>query len=54
VAYWAHAGGFVIGFLFTLPLWFKLGGMLFWRQTHGRPPHPEATYTRSNIPIVRS
>jgi len=53
VAYWAHAGGFVIGFVFTLPLWLRRGGMLFWRQTQGHPPHPEATYTRSNIPIVR-
>ena len=53
VAYWAHAGGFVIGFIFTLPLWLKRGGLVFWRKTHGHPPHPEATYTRSNIPIVR-
>ncbi|MFO8127437.1 rhomboid family intramembrane serine protease [Yoonia sp.] len=53
VAYWAHAGGFVIGLLLTLPLWFRLGGVLFWRQTDGHPPHPETTYGRSNIPIVR-
>ena len=53
VAYWAHAGGFVIGLILTLPLWFKLGGGLFWRQTHGQPPHPEATYGRSSIPTVR-
>lgn len=53
VAYWAHAGGFVFGFLGTLPLWVKLGGALFWRQTHGHPPHPEAQYRRSNVPIVR-
>ncbi|MEM8536336.1 MAG: rhomboid family intramembrane serine protease [Pseudomonadota bacterium] len=53
VAYWAHAGGFVIGLLFTIPLWLRLGGQLFWRQTHGHPPHPEAAYGRSNIPIVR-
>ena len=53
VAYWAHAGGFVIGLILTLPLWFKLGGGMFWRQTHGHPPHPEATYGRSNIPKVR-
>ncbi len=53
VAYWAHAGGFVIGAILTVPLWIKRGGTLFWRQTHGHPPHPEAEYTRSNIPIVR-
>jgi membrane associated rhomboid family serine protease len=53
VAYWAHAGGFIIGFLFALPLWLKLGGQLFWRQTHGHPPHPEATYQPSSIPVIR-
>ena len=53
VAYWAHAGGFVIGFLGTLPLWIKRGGTVYWRQTHGHPPHPEAQYRRSNIPTVR-
>lgn len=53
VAYWAHAGGFIIGFLFALPFWFKLGGTLFWRQTHGHPPHPEATYQPSSIPVIR-
>ncbi|WP_375255404.1 rhomboid family intramembrane serine protease [Yoonia sp.] len=53
VAYWAHAGGFVIGFLGTLPLWFRRGGVLFWRQTHGVPPHPEAQYGRSSVPVVR-
>ena len=53
VAYWAHAGGFVIGFVLTLPLWLKLGSTLFWRQTHGHPPHPEARYGRSSVPTVR-
>ncbi|WP_296427720.1 rhomboid family intramembrane serine protease [Yoonia sp.] len=53
VAYWAHTGGFVIGLITTLPLWLKLGGPAFWQRTAGHPPHPEATYGRSNIPIVR-
>jgi membrane associated rhomboid family serine protease len=53
VAYWAHAGGFVIGFLLTLPLWLRRGSTGFWRRTDGHPPHPEATYGRSNIPKVR-
>ncbi|MEO1638903.1 MAG: rhomboid family intramembrane serine protease [Pseudomonadota bacterium] len=53
VAYWAHAGGFVIGLVLTIPLWLRLGGTLFWRQTHGHPPHPEATYRRSSVPVVR-
>ena len=53
VAYWAHAGGFIIGFVGTLPWWLKLGGVGFWNRTEGHPPHPEATYGRSNIPTVR-
>lgn len=53
VAYWAHAGGFVIGFVFALPLWLKLGGTRFWRHTHGHPDHPEARYPRSSVPLVR-
>lgn len=53
VAYWAHIGGFVIGAVLTLPVWLKLGGQRFWRQTHGHPPHPEVTYGRSNIPTIR-
>ena len=53
VAYWAHAGGFVVGLVFALPLWLRLGGPLFWRQTHGHPPHPDATYKSSSIPVVR-
>ncbi len=53
VAYWAHAGGFVIGFMGTLPLWMKRGGKQFWQRTEGHPPHPDATYGSSNIPTVR-
>ncbi|MDX8347498.1 rhomboid family intramembrane serine protease [Cognatiyoonia sp. IB215446] len=52
VAYWAHAGGFVIGLVGTLPLWLRLGGPQFWTRTEGHPPHPEATYGRSSIPTV--
>ena len=37
VAYWAHAGGFIIGFVLTLPLWLRLGGPSFWWRTHGHP-----------------
>ncbi|MEP2919996.1 MAG: rhomboid family intramembrane serine protease [Sulfitobacter sp.] len=44
IAYWAHTGGFVAGFLLALPLWVKLGGKQFWRKTHGHPPHPPARY----------
>lgn len=55
VAYWAHAGGFVVGLLLTVPLWLRLGGPRFWRQTHGHPPHPDARYalTSSRIPTIR-
>jgi len=52
VAYWAHAGGFVMGFILTLPLWLKLGAGGWWRQTEFHPPHPEAHYP-SRIPVVK-
>lgn len=54
VAFWAHAGGFIAGLLFALPLWLRLGGPAFWERTHGVPPHPVATYplARSRIPRV--
>ncbi|MDU8913984.1 rhomboid family intramembrane serine protease [Aestuariicoccus sp. MJ-SS9] len=55
VAYWAHAGGFVIGLALTLPVWLKRGGPAYWNRTEGHPPHPEARYklSRSSIPTVR-
>ncbi|MEO3415418.1 rhomboid family intramembrane serine protease [Roseovarius sp. CAU 1744] len=55
VAYWAHAGGFVIGIGATLPLFLRLGGQRFWARTDGHPPHPEADYRigRSRIPVVK-
>ena len=53
VAYWAHAGGFVAGLAFTVPLWIRLGGPRYWRRTEGHPPHPEATYVRSDVPLIR-
>ena len=55
VAYWAHAGGFIAGFILTLPLWIRLGGTGFWARTDGHPPHPDATYAfeRSRVPDVR-
>ena len=49
VAYWAHAGGFVLGVLFTLPLWLRLGGTGFWSRTDGHPDHPVARY-----PVIQS
>ena len=54
VAYWAHAGGFVIGFILTLPLWLRLGGNGFWVRTDYHPDHPEAEYRigKSRIPVV--
>jgi len=55
VAYWAHAGGFVIGLILTVPLWLKLGATKYWDRTHGHPPHPEAEYkiSPSRIPKVK-
>ncbi len=54
VAYWAHAGGFVVGFLMMLPVFLRRGGIGFWRKTHGHAPHPEAKYklSPSSIPKV--
>ena len=54
VAYWAHAGGFLIGMALTVPLWLRLGGPRFWQRTEGHPPHPETRYPlqRSHIPKV--
>ena len=54
VAYWAHAGGFVAGLLFCIPLLNRLGGTAFWARTHGKPAHPPAEYTlgKSRIPAV--
>ena len=55
VAYWAHAGGFIIGLALTIPLFLRRGGARFWARTDGHPPHPEAEYKigRSRIPVVR-
>ena len=53
VAYWAHAGGFVLGLALTIPLWLRRGGLAYWQRTAGHPPHPEAVYRRSNVPLVR-
>ncbi len=55
VAYWAHAGGFVVGFLLVIPAWMRRGATSFWQRTHGHPDHPEAKYRlgRSSVPVVR-
>lgn len=55
VAYWAHAGGFIAGILFALPLWLSKGGQTFWRTNEYHPPHPEAPIPDkiSNIPVVK-
>lgn len=55
VAYWAHAGGFIVGVLFTLPIFLRLGGPDFWARNHGKPPHHDAEYEigRTRIPKVR-
>jgi membrane associated rhomboid family serine protease len=56
VAYWAHVGGFVVGFLLMVPVWLRRGGAGWWARTDGHPPHPEAAYgnlTPSRVPTVR-
>lgn len=55
VAYWAHAGGFVVGLVLTLPVWLRRGAMTFWSRNYGHPPHPDAEYelSPSRIPRVR-
>lgn len=47
VAYWAHAGGFFVGLLLTIPLWLVRGGPAFWRTNLGHPPHPDTHYEYS-------
>jgi hypothetical protein len=44
VAYWAHAGGFVIGFVLMVPAWLRRGGAGWWARTDGHPPHPDAQW----------
>ncbi|MEM9351302.1 MAG: rhomboid family intramembrane serine protease [Pseudomonadota bacterium] len=53
VAYWAHAGGFVAGFIFTLPLWMRRTGTDY-EAIDGHPPHPDAEYrfVKSTVPHV--
>ena len=55
VAYWAHAGGFMVGLILAIPTFLKLGGFSYWQVNHGKPPHPDAEYelTSSRIPRVR-
>ena len=52
-AYWAHVGGFVAGFVLSIPLWLRRGATRFWDRTDGHPPHPETRYPTSNIPLIR-
>ncbi|WP_172331781.1 rhomboid family intramembrane serine protease [Mangrovicoccus sp. HB161399] len=56
VAYWAHAGGFLIGAALMLPVFLARGGPRFWDRAGGRPPHAEASYrvVRTGIPAVRA
>ncbi len=58
VAYWAHAGGFVAGVLLVLPAFLRRGGLAYWSESHGKPPHDEVEYVvsrdrRSPVPSVR-
>ncbi|MFV0360611.1 rhomboid family intramembrane serine protease [Tropicimonas sp.] len=53
VAYAAHAGGFLIGVLLTVPVWLRRGGPEFWNRNHGLPPHPARQNRQGNQSIVR-
>lgn len=55
VAYWAHAGGFLIGLVLVLPTFLRRGGPAFWARTHGHPDHEPSNLQsfNSNIPRVR-
>jgi membrane associated rhomboid family serine protease len=55
VAYWAHAGGFALGAVFTLPAWARRGGPAFWSRTQGHPPHAPTRIvaSRTSVPSVR-
>lgn len=53
VAYWEHAGGFIVGMLLIIPTWLRLGGTKFWNLNHGHPPHPDARYELSKTRIPR-
>ena len=53
VAHWAHAGGFVIGLILTIPLWLRKGAGGYWQATHGHPPYPEATYSFQDSRVPR-
>ena len=54
VAHWAHAGGFVVGMVWVVPLWLRLGGPGYWSRTQGQPAHPEARYrlVQSAVPRI--
>ncbi len=53
VAYWAHAGGFIVGMVLCLPIWLRRGGPSFWNRTLGQPPHPETQYTTETTRVPR-
>jgi membrane associated rhomboid family serine protease len=55
VAYLAHIGGYIAGLALTIPVFLRRGGMAFWAQNAGHPPHAAAEYPVSptNIPRVR-
>jgi membrane associated rhomboid family serine protease len=54
VAYWAHIGGFVAGFVLMVVPLIRRGGRSFWTKTKGHPQHPVAQYplSRSMVPKI--
>lgn len=55
VAYWAHAGGFLVGVVLAAPVWLRLGGARFWTASRGHPDTPETRYrvAKTSVPRVR-
>jgi hypothetical protein len=51
VVYCANAGGFIVSFALTMPIWRRRGGLSHWQKIAGQPPHPEAKYSRSKSGI---
>lgn len=53
IAYLAHFGGFIFGFLLMLPKFWRLGGVEFWKNHHYIPPHKETEAMLYSLPKVK-
>jgi len=54
VAYWAHAGGFIVGMVLTIPLWLRVGwAKKFWSTRDGHRAAPQANAIRKCQPMPK-